>query len=85
MLNNVNVVGDIGSGSYEVNWNNRFVESEIFNSYSHPLPIIGTFTLFRKLRSLLEFYRWKVTNKKHELLFLQKCNSPKSYKYIIFR
>jgi hypothetical protein len=43
MKNNVNVVGDVGSGNYEVTRNNRFEESEIFNSYSHPLPIIGTF------------------------------------------
>jgi hypothetical protein len=43
MKNNVNVVGDVGCGNYEVTWNNRFEESEIFNSYSHPLPIIGTF------------------------------------------
>ena len=41
MLNGVNVVGDIGSGDYQVTWSNRFVESEIWNSYSHPLPIIS--------------------------------------------
>jgi hypothetical protein len=41
MLNGVNVVGDIGCGNYEVNWGSRFEEIEIWNSYSHPVPVIG--------------------------------------------
>lgn len=47
MLNGVNVVGDIGCGSYEVTWSRRYDESEIWNSYSHPLPIIGKKAVFR--------------------------------------
>ncbi len=41
MLNGVNLIGDIGCGNYQVNWGNRFTESEIWNSYSHPVPVIG--------------------------------------------
>ena len=41
MKNNTNIVGDVGGGDYEVTWINRFTESEIYGSYSHPLPIIG--------------------------------------------
>ena len=37
----VNIVGDIGRGNYQVTWIKRFEESEIWNSYSHPLPVIG--------------------------------------------
>jgi hypothetical protein len=43
MINSTNVVGDIGCGNYEVTWANRFEESEIWSSYSHPLPVIGIF------------------------------------------
>ena len=42
MLNNVNVVGDIGNGNYEMDWKTRFDKYEMFNSYSHPVPVIGT-------------------------------------------
>ena len=48
MLNGVNVVGNIGCGNYQITWKKRFEESEIWNSFSHPLPVIGiNFLLFR--------------------------------------
>ena len=47
MLNGVNVVGNIGCGNYQITWKKRFEESEIWNSFSHPLPVIGiNFLLF---------------------------------------
>ena len=46
MKNGINVVGDVGVGDYQVTWDQRFTECELFGSYSHPLPIIGSFILF---------------------------------------
>jgi|688.fasta_scaffold1085866_1 hypothetical protein len=75
MVNSVNIVGDIGCGNYEVTWANRYVESEIFNSYSHPLPVIGKiFKVITEQNFNSVFYlRWKITNKKHKLLLFQEC------------
>jgi hypothetical protein len=56
MKNGTNVVGDIGCGSYEMTWNNRFEESEIYNSYSHPVPVIGKLCLKSIIRIFLLNY-----------------------------